>query len=164
MKAMQKLAGECTEDYREVSIVIYLFILGIIMGKWEQFECKHLLLLTLNKSADKDYLKYNCFELRQIRSSCQKVPQLKMIKISTQMRVHELGIQRRRHIGHCGGVVRQAILPINRNTTNLITVLTSVKCNIESELCLGAANVNQSRTKINYLVIFYWSMTWMCLF
>ena len=75
--------------------MIYLFILGIIIGNLEQFEHKHLLSLTLNKSAEKDYLKYTHLELRQIRSRCQKVPQLTMIKISTQMRVYELGIQRR---------------------------------------------------------------------
>ena len=40
MKVMHKLAGECTEDYWEVSIVICLFILGIIMGNLEQFEHK----------------------------------------------------------------------------------------------------------------------------
>ena len=138
---MQKLAGKCTEDYREVSVVIYLFILGIIMGNLEQFEHKCLLSLTLKKSAEKEYLKYDHLELRHIRLRCQKVPQLKMIKISTQIGVCELGIQRSRCRGHCGGVVREAILPINQNIMNLITVLTSVKCNIDPELCLGNANV-----------------------
>ena len=147
MKTMQKLGGECTEDYMEVSIVIYLFILGIIMENLEQLEHKHLLSLTLKKSAEKDYLKCDHLELRQIRSRCQKVPQLKMIKISTQIRVCELGIQRRRCRGHHGGVVREAIFPINRNITNLITVLTSVKCNIESELCLWNANVQSIKNK-----------------
>ena len=70
-----------------------------------------------------------------------------MIKISTQMRVHELAIQRRRSRGHHGGVVREAILPINRNITNLITVSTLVKCNTESELCLGTANVQLIKNK-----------------
>ena len=54
---MQKLAGECTKDYREVSIVIYLFILGIIMGNLVQLEHKHLISLTLDNSAERNYLK-----------------------------------------------------------------------------------------------------------
>ena len=69
-----------------------------------------------------------------------------MIKISTQMKVHELGIQRR-HRGHHGCVVREPILPINMNLSNLITVLASVACNIESELCLETANVQSIKNK-----------------
>ena len=144
---MQKLAGECTEDYRDVSIVIYLFILGIIMGNLLQSEHKHLIALTLDRSGERNYLKYECLELRCIRSRCQKVPQLKMIKISTQMRVCELGIQRRRHRGHHGHVVREAILTINMNINNIITVATLVKCNIEPKLCLGTANVQSIKNK-----------------
>ena len=41
----------------------------------------------------------------------------------------------------------KAILPINRNIQNLITVLTLVKCNTESELCLGTVNVQLIKNK-----------------
>ena len=142
---MQKLAGECTEE--AVSIVIYLSILGIIMRNLVQFEHKHLISLTSGKSAEKNYLKYDCFESRCIGLRCQKVPQLKMIKISIQMRVCELGIQIRRCRGHHGCVVREAILPINMDINNLIIVLMSVKCNIESKLYLGTANVQSIKNK-----------------
>ena len=72
---------------------------------------------------------------------------MKLIKISTQMRVHELGIQRKRHRGHHGAVVREAILSIIMNINNLITVSTSVKCIIEPGLCLGTANVQLIKNK-----------------
>ena len=79
------------------------------------------------------------------KNEVSKVPQLKMIKISAQMRVCELGIQRRRCRGHSGGVVREPILSITMNVNNMIT--TSIKCNIEPELCLGIANVQLIRNK-----------------
>ena len=116
------------------------------MGNLAQCEHRHLISLTSDKNADRNYLKYDCFGFRCRRLGCQKVPQLKMIKISTQMRVHELGIQKRCR-GHCGGVVMEAILPINMNINNLITVLTSVKCSIEPKLCLETANVQSIKNK-----------------
>ena len=113
-------------DNGENSVVtglLYGLSLLLIMSNMVQYH--HILQISSTKEGliNWDCVKYNFYELKCIRSDCQKDPQCKIIPWSTLQCIRNLNIQRRICRGRRGRGAKEA--PKHKKVNNLITVETS---------------------------------------
>ena len=109
-------------ENRVVTGLIYGLSLLFIVSSMFQY-CQ---ILQISPSKDglinRDCVKYNFYELKCIRSECQKDLQCKIIPWSTLWCIRSLDIQRRRCKGRRGGVAHEALKHSNHKINNLTTV------------------------------------------